>query len=505
MTTPFPTATSVDIMLLLEGTFPYVSGGVSSWVNQLMQGLPEYRFGIVFLGSRPQDYGPVKYTLPTNLVHLEAHYLFAAGDAPPPKTPRRIPGTPTCLRDLHTRLRQKDRPFLPEGLRDLSFYSDDRGRIPLTEFLYGEDSFAYIAEAYEERCTDPSFVDYFWTVRNMHLPIWRLATIARQLVPARCYHAVSTGYAGLLGALLHWHAGRPLILSEHGIYTKERRIDLLNAAWVADRRSRLERDPSEISYLRELWIAFFESLGRACYEAAGHVVALYPAAQARQIADGADERQTLIIPNGVPIAPFAALRAPRPHSSFAAPVLCLLGRVTPIKDIKTFIRAMRAVIAEIPQAQGWIVGPEDEDPSYVAECRALIDNLDLAGHVRFKGFQPVTDILPQVHLLVLSSISEGLPLVLLEGFAAGVPAVCTDVGACRRLIFGGEHDDLGAAGDIIGIADPQGLAHAATALLTDTTRWRAAQATAIARVETHYTDVHMYQRYRTLYQEAQDA
>ncbi|WP_205736211.1 GT4 family glycosyltransferase PelF [Acidiferrobacter sp. SPIII_3] len=95
--------------------------------------------------------------------------------------------------------------------------------------------------------------------------------------------------------------------------------------------------------------------------------------------------------------------------------------------------------------------------------------------------------------------------MLLEGFAAGVPAVCTDVGACRRLIFGGEHDDLGAAGDIIGIADPQGLAHAATALLTDTTRWRAAQATAIARVETHYTDVHMYQRYRTLYQEAQDA
>ena len=505
MTTAFPKAASVDIMLLLEGTFPYVSGGVSSWVSQLMQGLPEYRFGIVFLGSRPEDYGDVKYAFPENLVHLETHYLFAPGDTPPPKTPRRTPGTAACLRDLHTTLRQKKRPFLPATLRDLSFYADDGGGIPLKEFLYGEDSWAHITETYEERCTDPSFVDYFWTVRNMHLPIWRLAAIARQLVPARCYHAVSTGYAGLLGALLHWHSSRPLILSEHGIYTKERRIDLLNAAWVADRRSRLERDPSEISYLRELWITFFESLGRACYEAADRVVALYPAAQARQIADGADNTQTLTIPNGVPIAPFAALRAMRLEPSFEAPILCLLGRVTPIKDIKTFIRAMRAILNEIPQAQGWIVGPEDEDPSYVAECRALIDNLDLTGHVRFMGFQPVTDILPQVHLLILSSISEGLPLVLLEGFAAGVPAVCTDVGACRRLIFGGEDDDLGAAGDIIGIADPQALAHAALALLTDHARWHAAQAAAIARVEAHYTDLRMYHEYRKLYKEAHDA
>ncbi len=505
MTIAFPKAASADVMLLLEGTFPYVSGGVSSWVNQIMQGMPEYRFGIVFLGSRPEDYGDPKYTLPENLVHLEAHYLFAPDDMPPPETPRRAPGTAACLRDIHTTLRRKERPSLPEPLRHLAFYANDGGGIPLAEFLYGEDSWDYITQSYEERCTDPSFVDYFWTVRNMHLPIWRLAAVARQLPPARVYHTVSTGYAGLLGALLHWHTGRPLILSEHGIYTKERRIDLLNAAWVADRRSRLERDPSEISYLRELWIAFFESLGRTCYDAADKIVALYPAARERQIADGADQQRSLIIPNGVPTEPFAALRALRPEPPFGAPVLCLLGRVTPIKDIKTFIRAMPAVLDEIPGAQGWIVGPEDEDPVYAAECRNLVDNLDLAAHVHFKGFQPVTDILPRIHLLILSSISEGLPLVLLEGFAAGVPAICTDVGACRRLVFGGEGDALGSAGDIIGIADPQALAQAATALLTDPARWRSAQAAAIARVEAYYTDTLMFQEYRKLYQEAYDA
>jgi hypothetical protein len=38
---PYPQAQSVDVLLLLEGTFPFVSGGVSSWVNQIMRGFPD--------------------------------------------------------------------------------------------------------------------------------------------------------------------------------------------------------------------------------------------------------------------------------------------------------------------------------------------------------------------------------------------------------------------------------------------------------------------------------
>ncbi len=73
--------TSADVMLLLEGTFPYVSGGVSSWVNQMIRAFPDLRFGIVFIGSRREDYGDMAYQLPPNVVHLETHYLY---DFPPP-------------------------------------------------------------------------------------------------------------------------------------------------------------------------------------------------------------------------------------------------------------------------------------------------------------------------------------------------------------------------------------------------------------------------------------
>ncbi len=501
MNAPFPQSASADIALLLEGTFPFVSGGVSTWVNQLISGLPDYRFAVVFLGSRPTDYGEPSFTLPPNLVHLEAHYLFAETDMPPVNTPRRRPGTSACLHELHAALRAEcPGGALPAMLQDIGFFFDPKKGLPLTEFLYGQDSWHYLTEMYETRCTDPSFVDYFWTIRGMHLPIWRLAAIARDLIPVRAYHTISTGYAGLLGTLLHAHTGRPLLLSEHGIYTKERRIDLLNAPWVADRRSRLERDPSEISYLRELWIAFFEALGRMCYQAAHRTVALFPAARERQITDGADPARSLIIPNGVEVTPFKALRSDR-AASLARPVLCLLGRVTPIKDIKTFIRAMREVVDEMPDARGLIVGPENEDPDYARECKNLVASLNLTDHVQFRGFQRIDEVLPHIHLLVLSSISEGLPLVLLEGFAAGVPAISTDVGACRELVYGSANDDLGPAGAVVGLADPRALGAAAVRLLRDPEAYRHAQAAAMARVERDYTERLMFERYRSLYAE----
>ena len=74
-----------------------------------------------------------------------------------------------------------------------------------------------------------------------------------------------------------------------------------------------------------------------------------------------------------------------------------------------------------------------------------------------QGFRKVEDIFRKIGILVLTSISEALPLVILEGFANGVPAVATDVGSCRELIEGGRPEDkeLGMAGAVVPIdADP---------------------------------------------------
>ena len=49
-----PGAGPIDVGLLLEGTYPYVSGGVSSWVHEIISGLPELTFGAIFLGASPE-------------------------------------------------------------------------------------------------------------------------------------------------------------------------------------------------------------------------------------------------------------------------------------------------------------------------------------------------------------------------------------------------------------------------------------------------------------------
>jgi glycosyltransferase involved in cell wall biosynthesis len=376
------------------------------------------------------------------------------------------------------------------------------GKLPVEQFLHGEQSWEQICERYRRHCTDPSFVDYFWTVRIMHAPLWQLAKIAHELIPARAYHSVSTGYAGFLGAVLHQTRKRPLILSEHGIYTKERKIDLFKSEWIRDNRNVFQRDPTELSYFRQMWIGFFEWMGRFCYDAADPIIALYENNRLRQVADGAKAERTFNIPNGISLKRFGPLRDLRPETP--PPVLCLIGRVVPIKDVKTFIRAMRRVVNQMPEAQGWIAGPEDEDPAYAEECRNLAESLGVSDSVKFLGFQKVEALMPKIGLTILSSISEALPLVILEGYAAGVPTVSTDVGSCRQLIEGLEEEDraFGHSGAVVNIADPQALADAALALLTDHAAWHAASRAGVARVERYYTDDLMFGHYRRVYDAA---
>lgn len=487
-----------DIALLLEGTYPYVRGGVSSWVHQIIAGLPHLKFAVIFVGGDPSQYGKAQYKFPDNVTHFETHYLLDLKQ----DRPARREGDRAAFADT-ARLHESMRALRDMPVADLlNAFSrlGEQGGINRADFLYSRASYDYVTEQYRERCTEPSFVDYFWAVRTMHAPLFVLAEFARKLPPVRAVHAISTGYAGLLGAMIKLQRGIPFLLTEHGIYTKERKIDLAQATWIRDHNDDVSNTlHEEMGYIRGLWIRFFETLGRITYSQADPIVTLYEGNRTRQIADGAAAERTRVITNGIPLARYADALAKRSDS--VPPVLGLIGRVVPIKDIKTFIRAMRVLVSRLPEAEGWLVGPEDEDPEYVAECRELVRSLGLENNVKFLGFQNVAEILPKMGLMVLTSISEGMPLVILEGFAAGVPCLATDVGSCRELIEGSSEEDrqIGSAGAVVSIADPEATAAAAYELLSDATRWRAAQAAGLKRVQTHYDDRQMFAAYRELY------
>jgi glycosyltransferase involved in cell wall biosynthesis len=103
--------------------------------------------------------------------------------------------------------------------------------------------------------------------------------------------------------------------------------------------------------------------------------------------------------------------------------------------------------------------------------------------------------------VVLSSISEALPLVMLEGYAAGVPTVSTDVGSCRQLIEGLDDEDRALGASAAWWALPTRRRWPTPPrLLGDPAAWNRASQAAIARVERYYTDTMMFDRYRKVYE-----
>jgi glycosyltransferase involved in cell wall biosynthesis len=498
---------ATDICLLLEGTYPFVRGGVSSWVHQIIRGLPELSFSLVFIGGSRRDYAEPKYELAPNVVHMETHYLE---DSLRNLTPRPVSfegERVEHVRAFHTALGAW-RGSVPDvdidaQLDRLMLSLEQPGGVTRDHFMFGSGTWEIFREAYAVGHAPAPFLDFFWTLRLMHGPIFQLARITTQVPEARVYHTISTGYAGLLGAFLERRTKRPLILSEHGIYTKERKIDLNQADWIDALRPRRSLGlDDQGSSTRNLWIRYFEGLGKLTYRSADPIIALYAGNRDRQLADGADPARTRIVVNGVDVQQFEPALAARPAA--IPKTIGLVGRVVPIKDVKTFIRAMRFVVDAEPHSEGLIIGGADEEPSYAEECVALVRSLGLEQRVRFLGHQKVTDMFPKLGLLMLSSISEAQPLAVLEAFASGVPCIATDVGACREQIEGLTPADraLGMAGRVVPFADPEALGRAAIELLQQPAEWTACQTAGLARVRAFYTQRTMLDAYRTLYLQA---
>lgn len=498
-----PGQRAADVLMLLEGTYPFVRGGVSSWIHQIIRGMPEMTFDLLFIGGSRKHYGRMQYELPRNVREISCYYLEDAWESRRGHRqdgPRAAFAAAEAYHDSFRSGCPKDADLF--ALLDL--VASDSPAITHEQFLFSRSSWDSIVRSYEAHCTDPSFLNYFWTVRSMHAPVFLLADVARRVRPPAIIHSISTGYAGLLGAMLKsQNPHRAFILSEHGIYTKERKIDLSQADWIKEPAADFEPGlTDDVGYIRQMWIRFYQQLGRITYEAADPIISLYGGNQARQIADGARPERTRVVPNGIPLAPYAGALDARPAE--VPKVVGFIGRVVPIKDVKTFLRAMRMICSVLPEVEGWIVGPTEEDEDYAAECRGLVASLGLSQRVRFLGFQKVPEILPQIGLLLLTSISEAQPLVILEGYAAGVPCVATDVGSCREMIEGapGEDAALGPSGAVVGISDPVATAQACLALFQNPQRWLACQQAALARVERFYTETLMFERYRNLYQDA---
>jgi glycosyltransferase involved in cell wall biosynthesis len=498
-----------DVCLILEGTYPFVMGGVSSWVHRLVGKMPDLRFGIVHIAPREHYYGDrPAYALPANVVFLEEIGLLPRHEEPERRRDRGAESAIAALWQELLRLRRAG-PTALGGL--LAKVAALRGRgISAAAILAGEPCWQATVTAYEAEAADQSFLNFFWTWRFAWQPLVEI--LFRRVPRAGMYHTVSTGYAGMLAtvAALAWQ--RPMILTEHGIYTKERRIEVYSASWIRD----VDHDDlvvdKEAPYFRQFWNQHFELMSRCCYGGATRIFTLYGQNQEAQIADGADPARCEVIPNGVDIAALdkawadacagASAKAAVTGGTAERPfTVAFVGRVSPIKDVRTFVAAMRLVSREVPELRVRILGPMQEDPDYAERCQRFAQELQLENSVRFEGAVDIKKELPFVDVLVLTSISEAQPLVILEAGAFGVPVVATDVGSCRELLQGRTAEDqaLGIGGFLTPIASPGSTARAVLELHADEELRRRMGRNLRERVRRYYGEADMISAYRRVY------
>jgi polysaccharide biosynthesis protein PelF len=446
-----------DVCLIVEGSYPYVVGGLASWADTLIRASPQLTFHIVAISVSSQPRRR-QFVLPANAVDVTDVILDVC---PRGRTPARGEANKIkqILRLVEFALTSGDGSTFEELIKQMRITGFGQEAL-----LDSKEAWSAMEQAYERLLPNGPLLDFFWSWRFLVRSL--LAVMSAPLPQARVFHAVTTGFSGLFGSYGRLVAETPLLLTEHGIYTNERRIELAVADWLFDSEAGgfdvVARPPE----LRSIWLNAFQCFSRVAYAVADVITTQYRANQSFQRADGAPDDKLRIIPNGIDAAKFAAIprdATPRP------PTVLMIGRIVPIKDIRTFIIAIALLKDLVPNVLAILIGPEDEDPEYAANCRQLVRQLGTESSMEFLGRVPdVLKYLSAADVLALSSISEAQPMAVLEAAATGLPIVSTDVGSCREIIEGFNADPVeGRGGIVVEPCNPKALAEALAKILLD--------------------------------------
>ncbi|WBW99717.1 GT4 family glycosyltransferase PelF [Oceanirhabdus sp. W0125-5] len=421
----------MKVCLIVEGAYPYITGGVSSWIQQMLTRFSDIEFVIQTLVVDRNEKREFKYKIPDNV--SEIHELYLLDD--------------DYIDNKKKKFKLKKKEY--EALESLFFGTEvdwdgvfkffQNTTVSLDKLLTSKEFFQMTKNYYNKNYENAVFTDFLWTMRSMYLPLFLL--LKNKPVKADLYHSMSTGYSGVFGSMCKYLYNKPLLISEHGIYTREREEEIIKAKWVR-------------GLYKDLWIQQFHKFSSCCYDFGDEVTALFEGAREFQIDLGCLREKTNVIHNGVNVSDFEVLPQKDVNDKY---INCgAVLRVTPIKDVKTMINAFYLAKKQVPNLKLWIMGPLDEKPKYVEECRQLIKDLG-AEDVIFTGRVNVKEYLGKMDFTVLSSLSEGQPLVILEGFAAKKPCISTNVGDCFSLIYG-ENDQFGDAGIVVPVMNVEKMA-----------------------------------------------
>lgn len=440
-----PQYEEVDVAIMMESTYPYLKGGVSAVVHDIVTMNPDLTYGIVHITWDSRAPHEDLYGMPPNVRWVKPVYLsmeehvddFRALRPKDLRMPRR------ARVRLAGRLFDALEAVLADDMEPL-WRLYDEGMNPRTRqyplwALLGTREFM---DAVQHRMPGLGLplTDTFWQLREFFS--LAAAILGTDVPKAQVYHAHTTGYAALLGAAAARQNDTSFLLTEHNLYVR----DTINFM--------LERSPAltitqqdwrsfDVAAVHRMWMTWFIEMGRFCYPSAETITYLYPTAIGEAADLGAPPEKSVVIPNGIRLPDFedayqgrlAALEQIKadPTRTWR---MAYIARVVLIKGLSDLIDSVAIMVHErgITNFHIDIMGPTDHEPEYYRGCVEKVAALGVGDHMTFRGTVNVRDSLKDIDLVVLPSYNEGQPIVVLEAMTAGIPVAGTKVGGMAQLI-----------------------------------------------------------------------
>jgi len=427
-------------LLTTEGTYPYVMGGVSSWCDLLVKSLTEFDWQVLPIVA-PHGRPPT-FTLPDHATEIGPIEVWSEDL---PKTARgrgdRRSGVelPSILvRNLLAWEGNTEAVVAawvwcrrhPASVRQA--FRSTQG---WTSFLTGLGE--VLAERVVEAGTPPA-LDLLEAATLYQTLYWVARTAAVPTPPTDVLHVTAAGWAAIPAVVHKTLHQTPMVLTEHGVYVRE--------AYLAAARNG-DSPGSRFAATR-----LARGLARTAYAVADVVSPVTDANAHWELGLGIDPNKILVLYNGLqpPTDP-----TPPPGNQTVVSV----GRLDPLKDAHTMLRVAAQTTAHLPGARFLHYGPVPRgEEIYGRSCVALHERLGLGERFRFMG--PTADptgVVRASDVVLMTSISEGLPMAILEAMGQARPVVSTGVGGVPEVVRG--------CGMVCAPGDDHGLATAVVMLL----------------------------------------
>jgi glycosyltransferase involved in cell wall biosynthesis len=461
------------VLMTTEGTYPYAVGGVSSWCDVLIGGLDEIDWDVLPLIAGGKRLRPT-WTLPANARMLRPVELWSE-ERPPRRLSRRHgveeEGLPSrLLRGLmpwEGDLDQLRAALVRCRVRPQSIRREFRSRESWEGFLAELEDL--LAESHRQSAPAPIY-DAIEAARLYQVLYWVARTAALPTPPCDLLHVTAAGWAAIPAIVHKALYGTPILLTEHGVYVREAYLESL-------RGSAASAGGGHMSPRVAL------GLTRAAYAAADVIAPVTEANAEWERGLGVDPSKIRVIPNGI-TPPGAPSEPPNANKVVA------VGRIDPLKDVLTMMLVADEVRRRMPEVRFECWGPVTPgQEAYGEVCRRMHADLDLDEHFRFMGrTSDPHGAIRGGDVVLMTSISEAMPMALLEAMGQARPVVATSVGGVPGVVKG--------CGLVASPGDVHELASAVTTLLGNPGLARALGRRGYERLHRRYTLTRCLESYR---------